>query len=169
MKKITMICFIMACLLMFSCENKKAETKNSNDTKSKEVKSEQKEGVKWLINYDKAIELSKKEKKHIFVDFTGSDWCGWCIKLKEEVFSKKSFADYLEKNFIPLELDFPNKKKQSEEIKKQNGELAKKYEIKGFPTILILDEEGKVIAKTGYQQGGPEKYIEHIKELLKNK
>ncbi|PID28512.1 MAG: thioredoxin [Candidatus Cloacimonadota bacterium] len=152
MKKSTILSVVITALLLIS---------------SVAYGSEKKEGIKWLTSYDKAVELSKKEKKPIFVDFTGSDWCGWCMKLNDEVFSKKSFVDYLEKNFIPLELDFPSKKKQSEEIKEQNSKLVEKYSVRGFPTILILDKEGKVLAKTGYQQGGPDNYIKHIKEILK--
>jgi thioredoxin-related protein len=122
----------------------------------------------WKTNFEKAKAEAKEAKKFLLVDFTGSDWCTWCIKLKEEVFSKEAFAKGASKNFVFVELDFPMKKKIEESLKKQNGELAKKYKIQGYPTILMLDADGKVIAKTGYRPGGPEKYVEHLGELVKS-
>jgi len=120
----------------------------------------------WLTDYDAAVAKAKAEKKTILLDFTGSDWCGWCIKLDKEVFSQKAFKEYADKNLVPVVLDFPRKKEQSEEIKKQNRELQKKYKIRGYPTIILVNSEGKEIARTGYQRGGAEKYVEHLKTLI---
>lgn len=123
-------------------------------------------GSGWLEKYDKAVEQAKKEDKPILVDFTGSDWCGWCIKLDKEVFSKEAFKDYAKEKLVLLELDFPQQKRQSRSLKRQNEELAKKYKVEGFPTILLIDAEGKVLARTGYQEGGAEAYVKHLKGLL---
>lgn len=120
----------------------------------------------WMTDFEAAKAKAKAENKPMLVDFTGSDWCIWCIKLDEEVFSKQAFKDYAKENLILVELDFPRKKAQSDELKEQNRALAEKYGIRGFPTILILDGEGEVIEKTGYRRGGPEKYVLHLQEIL---
>ncbi|MCW1920982.1 thioredoxin family protein [Luteolibacter arcticus] len=126
-----------------------------------------KDVFKWETDFELAKQRAKDEKKDLLVDFTGTDWCGWCIKLKKEVFDQPAFQEYAKKNLIMVELDFPRKKVLPEELKKQNAELAKKYEIRGYPTILLLNSKGREVARTGYQEGGPDKYIEHVKELLK--
>ncbi len=125
--------------------------------------------VKWLDNYDQAIKIAKEKKIPILINFTGSDWCGWCIKLDKEVFSKKDFASYATKNLVMLKLDFPKNIKQSEEMKKANRALADKFKIEGFPTIVLINSDGKEINRTGYQEGGEKKYIEHLNSLLKKK
>jgi hypothetical protein len=103
------------------------------------------------------------------MDFTGSDWCGWCVRLKEEVFSKESFKTGAPKNFVLVELDYPKKTEQPEAIKKQNKALARKYAVQGFPTILLADASGKPYARTGYKEGGAEKYLAHLDEMRANK
>src|SRR3954466_2554744 len=83
------------------------------------------EELKWLTDLPKAQAQAKKENKLVMLDFTGSDWCIWCKKLNAEVFSKPEFADYAKKNLVLVEVDFPNGKEQSAELKKANQELAK--------------------------------------------
>lgn len=123
----------------------------------------------WMSDFDAAKAKSKAENKPMLVDFTGSDWCGWCIKLDKEVFSKAAFKDYASENLILVEIDFPRRKEQSAELKAQNEALAEQYGIRGFPTILLMDSDGKVIERTGYRRGGPEKYVEHLKGILAGK
>ena len=121
----------------------------------------------WETDFAKASAKAKAEGKHILIDFSGSDWCGWCIKLDKEVFSKKAFKDYAKDNLVLVLADFPSdKSKQSAELQKQNQELAKKYGVRGFPTVFILSPGGKTIVKTGYQAGGPEAYVEFIKKSI---
>jgi thioredoxin-related protein len=124
---------------------------------------------KWLTSYDEAVKVAKAEKKPILVDFTGSDWCGWCIKLKDEVFKTKEFKDWAAKNVVLLEIDFPRKKEQAAEVKKQNQELQKKYDIKGYPTIVFLDAEGKELGRSGYLKGGPGAWTKKADEILAKK
>lgn len=123
----------------------------------------------WMTDFEAAQAKAKAEGKPMLVDFTGSDWCGWCIKLDKEVFSKAAFKEYASENLILVEIDFPRGKKQSAELKAQNEALAEKYGIRGFPTILLMDSTGEVIEKTGYRRGGPEKYVEHLKGILGDK
>lgn len=126
-----------------------------------------KDVFKWETDFDLAKKRAKEENKSILVDFTGSDWCGWCIKLKKEVFDLPAFQEYAKKNLIMVELDFPKTKPQPDKEKEQNKKLQEEYKIQGFPTIILLNSKGKEVARTGYQAGGPEKYVEHVKGLLK--
>lgn len=124
----------------------------------------------WVTNVAAALAQAKAEKKDLLLDFTGSDWCGWCIRLNEEVFSKPEFQAYAAKNFVLVELDFPrDKSRMAPEIEQQNDELQSKYGIEGFPTILLVDADGLPYAQTGYQEGGPLPYIEHLEELKKKR
>jgi len=124
----------------------------------------------WETDFAKASELAKKEGKHMLLDFSGSDWCGWCIKLDKEVFKKSEFKEYAKQNLVLVMLDFPRSKPQSKKLKDQNKELAQKYEIKGYPSVILLSPEGELVGRTGYQPGGPEKYVESLKAMIgKNK
>ncbi|MGE4158341.1 MAG: thioredoxin family protein [Planctomycetota bacterium] len=108
---------------------------------------------------------AKSENKLLLVDFTGSDWCGWCIKLKNEVFSTEAFVASAPKDFILVEIDFPRKTEVAAEVKAYRQSLAQQYAIAGYPTILLIDGDGKKVAKTGYQAGGPENYLTHLAKL----
>ena len=123
-------------------------------------------GNDWLTDLEQAKKTAAEKKLPILADFSGSDWCGWCIKLDSEVFSKKEFKDFARGNLVLFMADFPRTKKQDEKTRKQNAELMKKYEVEGFPTVLMMDAEGKVFARTGYEPGGAAAYIAHLKELI---
>jgi thioredoxin-related protein len=118
----------------------------------------------WITDYEAAKKQASKEGKDILMDFTGSDWCGWCIRLKKEVFSQASFKKQAPKHFVLLELDFPRAKKLEAKLKAQNEKLRDEFGINGYPTIMLTDAGGKPYARTGYQAGGPEKYIAHLAE-----
>ena len=120
----------------------------------------------WMSDLSVVQAKAKEEGKPILMDFTGSDWCGWCIKLKKEVFSKPTFIDYANEHLILMTVDFPNKKKQEESLKDQNNTLLDTYGVNSFPTIILVDAEGKVLGETGYRRGGPETYVDHLKSLL---
>ncbi len=121
----------------------------------------------WQTDFKAAQAKAKQEKKYLLVDFTGSDWCTWCIRLHNEVFDKEAFKTAAPKQFVLVELDFPHEKELSPELKKQNDALQEKYKIEGFPTVLLMDDEGKVIARTGYRDGGPDPYLKLLAELPK--
>src|SRR5215216_7551869 len=95
------------------------------------ISSATKEG--WLDDVEKAKAQAKAESKKILLDFTGSDWCGWCKKLDAEVFSQQAFKDYAAKHLVLVEVDFPKGFKLAEATSKQNAELAKKFGIRGYP------------------------------------
>jgi protein disulfide-isomerase len=121
----------------------------------------------WTDNLEAAKAQAKKENKKILLDFTGSDWCGWCIKLKREVFSRPEFQDYATKNLVLMEVDFPRTKAQAENVQQQNMVLAQQYQIEGFPTIVVLNGEGKQVGALGYVPGGPEAFIAELEKLRK--
>lgn len=120
----------------------------------------------WLTDFGKANEIAKELNRPILVNFTGSDWCGWCIKLSNEVFTKEAFQQYANDSLVLLKLDFPRKIPQTPEVKAANEKLARDFGVEGFPTIVLLDTKGKEINRTGYQPGGAEAYVKHLKELL---
>jgi thioredoxin-related protein len=127
-------------------------------------------GEGWSSDFAASKKLAAESKKDLLLDFTGSDWCGWCIKLNDEVFKHEAFKAGVKDSFVLVELDFPkDKSKLSEETQKQNAELGGKYAVQGYPTILLCDAEGRPYAATGYQKGGPEKYVEHLNQLRGNK
>jgi protein disulfide-isomerase len=124
------------------------------------------EGIKWTTDLPAAKAQAKKEGKLVFVDFTGSDWCGWCIKLDKEVFGTKQFAEYAAKNLVLVKLDFPRKLQQSEELKKANTALKEQFSIEGFPTLLVLNGDGKELwRRVGYMEGGPKAWTEKLAAL----
>lgn len=135
------------------------ETQSVGESESYEVGS-------WTQNWDQAISAAQEMERPILVNFTGSDWCVWCFRLRDEVFSQEDFQDYASKNLILLELDFPRKIAQSDAIKRQNANLQKQFGIQGFPTIILLNSEGKEINRTGYQKGGAANYVKHLQSLL---
>ncbi len=121
-----------------------------------------------MHDFEAAKAKAVKEGKPIFINFTGTDWCGWCIKLEKEVFSKKAFQDYAKENLVLVEVDFPRKKEQTAELKEQNKKLDKEYGVEGYPTLYLLDAQGKKLTEDiGYREGGPEAYVAHLKSLLK--
>lgn len=122
--------------------------------------------LKWYSNLEKAQKVAQNENRAILVDFTGSDWCVWCKRLSKEVFTQDEFIKYAKNNLVLVKIDFPQHIEQSAATKYYNQQLAQKFGVQGFPTIFILNSNGKLIAQTGYQPGGASNYVEHIKSLL---
>jgi len=129
-------------------------------------KGESNDNLNWEENLETALQKAKAENKAVLVNFTGSDWCQWCIKLSDEVFSKSEFEDYAEDNLILVRLDFPRNIEQSAETKLYNNQLAQRYGVQGFPTILLFNSQGQMVLQTGYQPGGPVSYVNHLKNSL---
>ena len=118
----------------------------------------------WQTDYKAALEQAAKENKPVLLDFTGSDWCGWCIKLNKETFSQPEFKKFAAENLVLVEVDFPNNKPQSDAVKQQNQEIQAKFGVRGFPTLVLLDSKGKEIARnSGYLPGGPAAFIDWVK------
>jgi thioredoxin-related protein len=122
----------------------------------------------WATDLPKALEQAKTENKIVLLDFTGSDWCIWCMKFDNDVLSKPEFAAYAKTNLVMVMLDFPQAKKQSDALKKSNRELQKKFSVDGFPTYVVLNSDGKEIGRqVGYLAGGPEAFIAKLEKFKK--
>ena len=117
----------------------------------------------WLIDLDEAKKVAMKENKKLLVDFTGSDWCGYCIKLHKEVFDTPEFEKFA-KDYVLVELDFPKRKEQPAAEKAKNQAAQKKYGVNGFPTVIIMNTSGKVLNRAeGYSpDSGPSAYLPQL-------
>lgn len=123
----------------------------------------------WTDDLDAALKQAKTEKKLVLVDFSGSDWCGWCKRLDREVFGTEEFRTGAKDKYVLVMIDSPRDKSLlSAKAKDKNPKLTKKYGIRGFPTVLILDGNGKTLFQTGYKSGGPEKYLEMLDREVKD-
>lgn len=120
----------------------------------------------WVADFDEAAAKARAEGKDLLVDFTGSDWCGWCVRLHDEVFAKEAFRG-VAKDYVLVSLDFPKAPAVQAKVPNpaRNRELQEKYGVEGFPTVLLMTADGDVFGRTGYQQGGAEKYVEHLAAL----
>lgn len=121
----------------------------------------------WEEHFDKGLRKAKESGKLALVDFTGSDWCIWCKRLDAEVFAKQEFKDYVKDKFELVMVDFPQAKPLPTEHAQANERLAEKYKIRGFPTVLVLDGEGKELARLGYVEGGPKAFIAQLEKVAK--
>jgi thioredoxin-related protein len=122
----------------------------------------------WLTDYKKAQEEAKSANKLLLIDFTGSDWCGYCIQLDRAILSQPQFKDYATKNLVLMEVDFPRRKPQSIETRKQNAQLAEQYQIEGFPTLVVLDGDGKTVWRyEGYFPDGVNAFLAELNKLHK--
>ncbi len=118
--------------------------------------------IEWITNYEEAGKQAKEQSKPMAIFFTGSDWCTWCQKLYSEALDTPEFASAAADKFIFVKLDYPMKTKQSDEMIQQNRDLQQQFDIKSFPTVLILTPEQKEIGVTGYREGGGQEYAEHL-------
>jgi len=117
----------------------------------------------WLTSLPQAATQASKENKLLLLDFTGSDWCGWCKKLDADTFSKPEFIDYASKNLVLVQLDFPAHKPQPADLKQANRELKDRYGVQGFPTVIVLKAGGGVLwQQSGYLPGGPAAMIDAV-------
>lgn len=119
----------------------------------------------WHDNVDEALKIAQKENKTVLLNFTGSDWCIWCKRLNDEVFSKDEFAAYADKNLVLVKVDFPRQKEQTPETRYYNQQLAAQYRVEGYPTIILLRKDGSELGVTGYQEGGAANYVQHLKSF----
>ncbi|MEO1236813.1 MAG: thioredoxin family protein [Planctomycetota bacterium] len=123
----------------------------------------------WTDDFESAKATAAAEGKDLLMDFTGSDWCPPCKALKSEVFETEAFKSTIPDGFVLVELDFPNNVPQTPEVVAQNQRLQAEYGIRGYPTVVLADAEGRPYGFTGYRPGGPEPYLAHIAELKQAK
>jgi thioredoxin-related protein len=129
--------------------------------------------AEWLTNFDTAKDLAAKEHKYILLNFSGSDWCAPCIKMKSEVFESQEFLSLAEKQLILVRADFPRSKRNqlSKEQIKHNEALAEKYNPAGkFPLTLLLGADGKVIKEwDGYVFASQDKFMVDLDKTISSK
>jgi thioredoxin-related protein len=122
----------------------------------------------WTTDYKKAQQEAKASHKLVLLDFTGSDWCGFCFQLDRAILSQPQFKDYASKNLILMEVDFPVRKAQSIETRKQNLELKQRYQVEGFPTLVVLNGEGKTLWRyDGLYMGGIAAFLAELDKARK--
>ena len=135
------------------------------------------EELTWHTDMSKATDVSIKENKPMFLFFTGSDWCGWCIRLQKEVFKTPEFIKWAKENVVLVELDFPRKNEQTDAVKMQNAQLQQQLQVRGYPTVWFVSAaktaEAKVnltaLGSTGYVAGGPKVWIDGANQIIQNK
>ena len=114
----------------------------------------------WLTDLPAALARAKREGKHVFLDFTGSDWCAPCKSLHRNVLTRKQFMDFAKDNLVLVVLDFPKHKQQSFSLKRKNEALSKKYEVGGFPTVIVLNADGEIVHReSGYSGEGAAAFL----------
>jgi thioredoxin-related protein len=143
----TLLAFLLLLSVTTSCTQAKKAASN---------------GASWSTNYQAALQQAQKEGKPLLLDFTGSDWCPWCIKLDKEILSTPEFVKYAHEKLILVKVDFPQSKPQSDEVKTQNRSLSEKFHVEGFPTLILLKPNGEFLAQSGYLKGGPQSLIKWI-------
>lgn len=121
----------------------------------------------YFTDFEEAKVLAQKEKKALLVKFTGSDWCRPCQLLDQEVFSQKEFKDAIQKDCVIVILDFPQKKVLPQQEQKKNSKIRDDYEVKGYPTVLLMNAQGQVFKRTGYQPGGVKPYLKMLQTSLR--
>ena len=134
------------------------------------------EELTWHTDMSKAVEISMQEEKPMLLFFTGSDWCGWCIRLQKEVLKTPEFTKWAKDNVILVELDYPRSVPQTPEIKQQNYEIQNVLGVQGYPTVYFVKGEKKdekfnlqALGKTGYVPGGPVAWLEVANGILSQK
>ena len=119
----------------------------------------------WLTSIEEGVKQAKKEHKHVLVEFTGSDWCPPCIMMHKKVFSKNSFVKGAQKNFVLVVLDIPNKDKA---LRKKNDAVMKKYKVRGVPTVILMDADGKEFSRfPAARYPSVQKFLHHLKQELR--
>jgi protein disulfide-isomerase len=127
------------------------------------------ESVEWFTDAPAAQARAKEESKLVLLNFTGSDWCGWCMKLKSHVFDKPEFAEFARSRLVLVEVDFPVKKTLPQAQQEANSELQRAYGIKSYPTLILLDQDGKQVGRMGYVFGGPAAFIAKVEKAARKK
>ena len=118
----------------------------------------------WRTDLAQAAADARQNQRAILLNFSGSDWCGWCKRLDAEVFSQAAFQEFARSNLVAILADFPRRTAQDDALKAQNERLMQHFQIQGFPTLLLFTPEGELIGQLGYQPGGPAAFIQAIQQ-----
>lgn len=121
----------------------------------------------WLTDHALALQKARQEKRPLLISFTGSDWCPPCMFLEKEVFQSPRFKAYAAKNVVLLNVDFPRRTPPPEDVQKQREQIALKYGVDVFPTVVVLAPGGKPLGALGYVEGGPGPWIAELEKFTK--
>ena len=119
----------------------------------------------WLTELNSAQARAQVENKAVLIHFSGSDWCGWCMKLRKEVFAKPEFDAYARTNLVLLAVDFPKHKPVPAGIQSTNQRVADQFQVQGFPTLVLLDSQGRRLGNINYAQGGTKPFLAEVERL----
>jgi len=142
---------------------------SADDTKPAAPAKEAPAADLWQTDFAKAQKTARTEKKALLIFFTGSDWCGWCMKLDKQILGTEAFKTWATKNAVLVKADFPKKTKLPADVAKQNDKLQSKYGISGFPTIVVLDRHGARRGETGYKDMTPDEYVKDLEGIISGK
>jgi protein disulfide-isomerase len=143
--------------------NQPAPRPPADESTTQAPSANQTSGSSWGTDLPAALNQARSENKLVLLDFTGSDWCGWCKKFDQDVLSTDKFAGYAKSKFVLVTLDFPSHKEQDAALKQANQELKKRFNVHGFPTFVLLDSAGKELGRqVGYAPGGPDAFIAEL-------
>lgn len=167
MKRITIVMAVVASTLLGGCDEPSSATKAGPvpGTVAKAAVEMSKSVPKgWIEDFATAKRQAASEKKKIVMAFSGSDWCGWCVKMDRDVYSRPEFIDQALKRYVLVMIDYPQDRGiLSPLAAKQNEGLLRKYGINSFPATLVLDADGNVLSSlSGYVQGGPEAMLKAL-------
>lgn len=139
------------------------------------ITTQAQEELTWHTDLNKAIDIANKEDKPMFLFFTGSDWCGWCIRLQKEVFKTPDFTKWAKEKVVLVELDYPRKSNQTDAVKTQNAQLQQFFKVQGYPTVWFAKAtkaNGKInfeqLGSSGYLAGGPTVWIDSANKIVAN-
>ena len=119
----------------------------------------------WRTDLPGALSQAGTEHKMVLLDFTGSDWCPWCIKFDQEVLSTSQFAAWADANLVLVKLDFPRSTPQSDDLRRANEELSERFNVDGYPTFILLNAAGRELGRqVGYREGGPGAFIAELEK-----
>jgi len=119
-------------------------------------------GIHWETDYQKALGQAKAQSKPLLLFFTGTGWCPYCVKLENEVFKTQEFENAAGNQYIFMMIDYQHGK-----VSQKTKDLLDQYHIKGFPTVVIVNGQEKVLGEVGYKSGGGKKYADTLSQLIK--
>lgn len=122
--------------------------------------------TEWGTDFPAATARAAAEGRAILLNFTGSDWCVWCHRLHDEVFTQQAFADFAAASLVLVEVDLPRRRELPAGLEASNRQLVERFQVKGYPTIVLLNSAGEEIDRLGYMQGGPKTFVRELKRLI---
>jgi thioredoxin-related protein len=157
---------IAVCAIVLASGLAIADSNHNTTTDKPAVKGDAPvEAPQWLTDYTAAKAQALSETKALMLDFTGSDWCPWCVKLDREVFATEKFQDYARKNLVLVKVDFPRRRELAVAEREQNERLAARFGIQGFPTVLVLGPDEKLLGTLGYTPGGGDAFVGELRKV----